>query len=58
MLSALGPSALVPTALSQTRFITRQADEYPTFILVRVMIIYNDDDDDDEDDQMGAENGY
>ena len=39
MLSALGPSALVPTALGQTRFITRQGDEYPTFILVRVMMM-------------------
>ena len=29
VLSALGPSALVPTALGQTRFSTRHRDEYP-----------------------------
>ena len=29
VLSALGPTALVPTALGQTRFSTRHRDEYP-----------------------------
>ena len=50
VLSALGPAALVPTALGQTRFSTRHSAESNALILFLMLNAYNDDDDDDDDD--------